>query len=120
MRYEEYADQPSFCAKKLVGEPTLDHENAMRIAEILSLLGFLHTPRNFAKHHLGMDPQQVDEFLAGDMERIASLHVHILRDRLNAVQNVLTQEVADAVDVDEQWKAQARHKLMQTAFAHLV
>ncbi|MEP5178347.1 MAG: hypothetical protein ABJQ85_02135 [Rhizobiaceae bacterium] len=98
---------------------TVARENLLRIAEILTLLGFLHTPRYFAEFHLGLDQQHVDWFVRGNLQMIQLGTVRHLRDKLSFVHEVLAQEVADAADIHELWLAQARYNLLQTAFAHL-
>ena len=122
MRLHEYQGQPSWkennCVN-LVDDHPIDIGKIMRIGEILVLLGFLHSRAYFGEFHLGFDPTGVELFVRGELDDVQPHTVHHLRLKLNAVHNMLASEIADAKDVDELWKAQARYNLLQTAFAHL-
>jgi hypothetical protein len=122
MRYEQIKantiDRSSDTAE-FIDEHPVPRDRILRIAEILTLLGFLHTPRYFAEFHLGLDQQHVDWFVRGNLRMIQPETARHLREKLSSVREVLAQEVADAADIHELWIAQARYNLLQTAFAHL-
>jgi hypothetical protein len=90
-------------------------EDILRVAEVLTMLGFVHTPRYFAEFHLGLSPQFAEWFVKGNLKMAQPDVVQHLRDKLNAVHTVLAREVADAKDVWELWVAQSRYNLLQTA-----
>ncbi|MEP1261326.1 MAG: hypothetical protein ABJM17_19580 [Rhizobiaceae bacterium] len=122
MRYSDYVGEPN-CASSprddYCDEQIVARENLLRIAEILTLLGFLHTPRYFAEFHLGLGPKHVEWFVRGNLRVIQPHTVRHLREKLSWIHEVLAQEVANATDTDELWLAQARYNLLQTAIACL-
>ncbi|MEP1208441.1 MAG: hypothetical protein ABJM29_10635 [Rhizobiaceae bacterium] len=93
----------------------MKREHILRVAEVLTLLGFVHTPRYFAEFHMGLPPRFVEWFVKGNLKMIQPVVVKHLRDKLNAVHAVLAREISDAEDVWQLWVAQSRYNLLQTA-----
>ncbi len=123
MRYSDYAGATNVSIEpncQVNERQPVERQNILRIAEILTLLGFLHTPRYFAEFHLGLEPNQVDEFVNAKHDWVEAKTIYHLQLKLDHVDNVLAQDVADAENTDQLWLAQARYNLLQTAFAHLI
>ena len=123
MRHSDYARETNVSVEPnchVNEHQPVERQNILRVAEILTLLGFLHTPRYFAEFHLGLKAYQVEEFLKAKHDWVEANTIYHLQLKLNSIHNVLAQDVADAENTDQLWLAQARYNLLQTAFAHLI
>ena len=122
MRYAQISNQPSWRRKKrinLVQQQPMERQKLLRVAEVLTLLGFLHSVEYFADFHLGLEPNEAKRFVHGETHWAEPSVVEYLRLKLNAVHDVLARQLAEADD-NERWLAQCRYNLLQIAFAHII
>ena len=123
MRYAQISTQPSWKRKKrinLVGQQPVERQKLLRVAEVLTLLGFLHSVESFADFHLGLEPFEAKMFVHGETHWVEPSTVEHLRLKLNAVHNILARQLADADGEHERWLAQCRYNLLQIAYAHII
>ena len=123
MRYAQISTQPNWKRKNrinLVGQQPVERQKLLRVAELLTLLGFLHSVEYFADFHLGLEPDEAAKFVLGETHWVEPSVVEHLRLKLNAVHDVLARELADADDEQQRWFAQSRYNLMQIAYAHII
>lgn len=104
----------------MVGQQPVERQKLLRVAEVLTLLGFLHSVKHFADFHLGLEPDEAKRFVHSETHWVEPSVVEHLRLKLNAVHDVLARELADADDEHQRWLAQCRYNLLQIAFAHIV
>ena len=122
MRYAQISTQPNWKRKNrinLVGQQPVERQKLLRVAELLTLLGFLHSVEYFADFHLGLELDEAKRFVHGETHWVDASTVEHLRLKLNAVHDVLATQLADA-DEHERWLAQCRYNLLQIAYAHIV
>ena len=123
MRYAQISTQPSWKRKKrvnLIGQQPVERQKLLRVAEVLTLLGFLHSVEYFADFHLALEPDEAQRFVHGETHWVEPSVVEHLRLKLNAVHDVLAKELANSDDEHERWLAQCRYNLLQIAYAHII